>query len=227
MVAGTGQGCNCSPNRANIDLAPLQWTLERLIPGYPLPTRGNQLAATVAVLWFADDANTAAASASAISAALSVTWMVTWLSGNEVGVAGDGSKTAFSVAEKQGTAGRVSTAERYEVKLPSGEVVPAVRKYKLLGTQVDYTVGEKGTCEKAVSRSVTAVRLMSRVGGAERHQASRLALVVPRGVVNFYGRSQGWGLAEAERVGVAQRKALSRQGHRHWRAAKLHTATGP
>ena len=42
MVAGTGQGCNCSPNRANIDLAPLQWTLERLIPGYPLPTRGDR-----------------------------------------------------------------------------------------------------------------------------------------------------------------------------------------
>ena len=41
MVAGTGQGCNCSPNRANIDLAPLQWTLERLIPGYPLPTIGG------------------------------------------------------------------------------------------------------------------------------------------------------------------------------------------
>ena len=96
-----------------------------------------------------------------------------------------------------------------------------MRKYKLLGTHVDYTVGEKGTCEKAVSRSVTAVRLMSRMGGAERHQASWLALVVPRGVVNFYGRSQGWGLAEAERVGTAQRKALSRQGHRHWRAARL------
>ena len=92
MVAGTGQGCNCSPNRANIDLAPLQWTLERLIQGYPLPTRGGQLAATVAVLWFADDANTAAASASAISAALSVTWMVTWLSGNEVGSRRTGAK---------------------------------------------------------------------------------------------------------------------------------------
>ena len=24
----------------------VQWTLERLIPGYPLPTRGDQLAAT-------------------------------------------------------------------------------------------------------------------------------------------------------------------------------------
>ena len=73
------------------------------------------------MLWFADDANTAAASASAISAALSVTWMVTWLSGNEVGVAEDGSKTAFSVAGEQGTDGRVSTAERYEVKLPKVE----------------------------------------------------------------------------------------------------------
>ena len=89
--------------------------------------------------------------------------MVTWLSGNDVGVAEDGSKTAFR-------------------KLPSGEVVPAVRKYKLLGTQVDYTVGEKGTCEKAVSRSVTAVRLMSRVGGAERHQGrTRRTVRGPRG----------------------------------------------
>ena len=48
-------------------------------------------------------------------------------------------------------------------------------------------------------------------------------LVIPRGVAGFYGRSQGWSLAQAEAVGVAQRKALSRQGHRHrhWRGARL------
>ena len=53
MVAGTGQGCNCSPNRANIDLAPLQWTLERLIPGYPLPTKG-----VAQVVWIRNCRNT-------------------------------------------------------------------------------------------------------------------------------------------------------------------------
>ena len=105
--------------------------------------------------------------------------------------------------------------------LASGERVPSLRKYKLLGTLVDYSVSEAETVDKAVKRSVTAVRLMSRLGGAERRRASRLWLVIPRGVAGFYGRSQGWSLAQAEAVGVAQRKALSRQGHRHWRGARL------
>ena len=96
--AGAGQGCNCAPNRANINLSPLQWTLERLVVGYQLPTRGDRMLARVNMLWFADDANTVATSASAVSTALGVTWMVAWMSGNQVGVAEDGSKTAFSVS---------------------------------------------------------------------------------------------------------------------------------
>ena len=40
-------------------------------------------------------------SANAISVALDVTWMVAWMSGNQVGVAEDGSKTAFSVWTRQ------------------------------------------------------------------------------------------------------------------------------
>ena len=60
--AGTGQGCNCAPNRANVDLSPLQWTLERLVTGYRLPTRRDRRLATVNMLWFADDANTVAMS---------------------------------------------------------------------------------------------------------------------------------------------------------------------
>ena len=96
--AGTGQGCNCAPNRANVDLSPLQWTLERLVTGYQLPTRGDRRLAKVNMLWFADGANTVAMSASAASVALGVTWMVAWMSGNQVGVAEDGSKTAFSVS---------------------------------------------------------------------------------------------------------------------------------
>ena len=222
--AGTGQGCNCAPNRANVDLSPLQWTLERLVTGYRLPTRRDRRLATVNMLWFADDANTVAMSASAVSVALGVTWMVAWMSGNQVGVAEDGSKTAFSVsglASGNKGGGRSDIAHRYEMILASGERVPSLRKYKLLGTLVDYSVSEAETVDKAVRRSVTAVRLMSRLGGAERRRASRLWLVIPRGVAGFYGRSQGWSLAQAEAVGVAQRKALSRQGHRHWRGARL------
>ena len=80
-----------------------------------MPTRGDQLAATVAVLWFADYANTAAASASAISAALSVTWMVTWLSGNEVGVAGlRGLKGAARAARAAPGRNRANTVRNSE-----------------------------------------------------------------------------------------------------------------
>ena len=39
---------------------------------------------------------------------------------------------------------------------------------------MDYSVGEAETVDTAVARSVTAVRLMSRLGGAERRRASRL-----------------------------------------------------
>ena len=125
--AGTGQGCNCAPNRANVDLSPLQWTLERLVTGYQLPTRGDRRLAKVNMLWFADGANTVAMSASAASVALGVTWMVAWMSGNQVGVAEDGSKTAFSVsgpATGKGGGGRTDIAHRYEMVLPSGEQVP-------------------------------------------------------------------------------------------------------
>ena len=82
-----------------------------------------------------------------------------------MGVVPDGSKTAFSVAEKVEGEGRVSTADRYELRLPSDEEAPWVRLYKLLGTMVDYSVGATGTAEKSVNRSVTSVRLTSRMGG--------------------------------------------------------------
>ena len=73
--AGIGQGCNCSPSRAMLQLVPTQLTLARLVPGFPLPTRGIQLLAVLMMGWFADDANFAAQRMTSIMVALDVAWM--------------------------------------------------------------------------------------------------------------------------------------------------------
>ena len=102
-----------------LQLVPTQLTLARLVPGFPLPTRGVQLLAVLMMGWFADDANFAAQRMTSIMVALDVAWMLALISGNEVGVDGVG-KTTYMATECDASRGHQPTSAEYTVRLPDG-----------------------------------------------------------------------------------------------------------
>ena len=76
----------------------MQYTIERLVPGHSMTTRGHSLMNSITQWSFADDMTVTPYDARGGMLALDGLWLSSWVSGHVVAVAANGAKSALSVS---------------------------------------------------------------------------------------------------------------------------------
>ena len=205
MEAGICQGDVNAPNRSKNLMKLKQRAVSALVEGY----RFMGCAEETPQVWFADDGSLITSSWAWLQAGFDVAWMVARITGSDIGIKEDGSKTAWQVVNGCEWQER----EYRQIVMPDGRVVPRVSQYKHLGTVLTSKGGVEAQRDKVYGKLKQVLQVISKLEiSAEKY--IEMTDVIIEGVLGFYGRSTPMSWEFCEKVERVRRQCMVLRGSR-------------
>ena len=223
-----GQGHECSPARSKLMTSVIQRLVDRAGRGYRFGVEA------VPQVFFADDGAFLAEDVAGLQMAFDAVWVAARITGLQIKVKPDGSKTAWMGVywDGEGKAKEVSREGVYWdkkrreervvegmvgesiMRLPDGRRIPQVSQYKHLGTPMQaMSEGRlQPAREKIKSKCKGLISQISKVEALGPRQVERAIDLAIMGVCGYYCRATPMAWRDCEEIEMAKRRALRAAG---------------
>ena len=213
IARGIMQGCICSPARSLLQLRFMQAVVHEAVRGYRFRDGG------VPQVFYCDDGAFMSETLAGLQMAFDACWVAARVAGLEVrtkpGEAQTrrGTKTAWMGCyyDKQGNDKEI---KGYDMRFPTGEVIPQVSQYTHLGVSIQVSWRKRheearNNVERKCKQILKMIGKIDKLGPSQLTKATDLAL---GGFIGYTGRSTPIDYATCERIETTRAKVLKRAG---------------